>query len=325
LLLPVVAVVISSVLVIPLYLYLVHNGVLSGLGGDRGDALDVGLRRLLDGEYPYSELTSWGGKITPLPGGLILALPGHALGGAGLATAYLVPISVWVLWRVNPVLASVSSLALVLSPAFWADALSSGDLVVTAFLLFAVGAALLNNLDSGAIQRTGWALTIGVAAATRITSVIALLMVVAVGISLNYTRRALETGAIAVLVIAALSLPFYLWNPEEFSPLHTSSFTQGPIGLGIALSLAAIAWLVVARGTALAGATASARLVWALAPLSIALTATPFLLGPSYTTLYLTGYGVFAVVAPVVLLDKRFNSDVQVSRALSEPSLSRLR
>lgn len=143
-----IATVATAVLGVGLYLVLVQSGYLGGLGGDRGDALDVALRRLFAGEYPYSELTSWGGKITPLPGGLLLALPAHLAAHAGFATLYLVPLAAFVLWRVDRTVAVIATVAVVLSPSFWADALSSGDLVVTSFLLFAVALGTIRSASS---------------------------------------------------------------------------------------------------------------------------------------------------------------------------------
>ena len=298
----VIASVAIAVIGVAVYLLLVQAGVMGGLGGDRGDALDVALRRLLDGQYPYSELTSWGGKITPLPGGLVLALPAHVTLHAGFATVYLVPLAAFLLWRLDRVVAAVACLGLVLSPAFWADALSSGDLVVTSFLLFAVALGTVRAARTGGWARWAWPLGLGLIAATRITAVLVVVVVGALVAATVDRRRALEQGAIAVAVVLLLSLPFYAWNPAEFSPLHTSSFVRGPAGMVAVVVLLGITVVAVLRLRFFRVIPAGAALVWALVPLAIALTLVPLVLDPSMATLYISGYAVLALTAPVAVI-----------------------
>ena len=285
-----------------IYLTAVSAGIVGGLGGDRGDALDVGLSRLLQGEYPYSELTSWGGKITPLPGSFILALPAHLAAHSGFATVYLVPLAAFILWKTDKRTAAIANLALVSSPVYWADVLSSGDLVVSAFLLFAVALATFKAAKSPGSARWLWAVALGLVATTRVTGIVTVFVLTAVGVGSGRSRVAFRQLAVSLLVIIGLSLPFYLLNPAEFSPLHTSSFARGPFGISLVVIAILITMWASVTSPHLRKLPDPAKLMWAFVPLTIFITTVPLILDPSITTLYLSTYAVMAVIAPVGIL-----------------------
>lgn len=62
---------------------------------DRDDALDIGVRRLLAGDDPWSATTQLGNHISPLLGGLILALPFALVATSSLQTAFWVGTASW--------------------------------------------------------------------------------------------------------------------------------------------------------------------------------------------------------------------------------------
>lgn len=295
---------------ITVYLTSVQMGIFGGLGGDRGDALDVGLSRLLNGFYPYGERTSWGGQITPLPGGFILALPAYIFVHSGFASVYLVPLAVFIMWKSNKRVAAIASIALVLSPVFWADVLSSGDLVVSAFLLFAVALGTVKSANSLSSIRWLWPVALGVVAATRVTSIITIFIVAAIVWGSGKPRRAISQAVIALAVVAGLSVPFYLISPDEFSPLHTTSFARGPLGIAIAgLVILAAVWFAL-TSKRLQSLPDAVKLMWTLTLPTIALTTIPLILDPSISTLYLSTYAVMAVVAPVGVLGLRPHKEI---------------
>ena len=221
----------ACVLVLPLYYVLVQRGVLHGLGGDRGQALDIALERLLAGQYPYAARTYDGGQITPLPGGLLLAAPAYLLlGSSYFMTVYVTPLAAWLVYRVNPAAGGILALAIVFAPAFWADTLSSGDLVTTSLLAFAVALNAMRAAPKGGSGAYLWAIALGIVGATRVTSILIALLAAAILVNRGHGRAAIKQLAVVLAAFIAISLPLYLINPAEFSPLHTSSFVQGRTG-----------------------------------------------------------------------------------------------
>ena len=141
----------TFVVVIPVYFFGVEAGLLGGLGGTRGEAIDIALERLLRGEYPYSVSTTDQQPLTPLPGGLLLAVPATVgLGSAAFLSAYLLPIGIFLVFAVDRISAGIAAVALVAAPALWTDYLSEGDLVATSFLAFALGLLVLRSASSDA-------------------------------------------------------------------------------------------------------------------------------------------------------------------------------
>jgi hypothetical protein len=310
----VIALIVASAVVIPAYLVAVQHGVFGGLGGDRGQALDIALDRLFSGKYPYSELTYDGGRITPLPGGLLLSVPAFfILTAAYFAFAYLIPAAALISRKVDFAAAAVFSLCLLLSPCMWADAGSGGDLVSTAMLAFAVGLATLRAASRGGVSRYWWPVFLGVVCASRVTTLIVIILVAVLVARVSTWRLAIRQALLAVLVALALSLPLYLINPEEFSPLHTSKFIEGPIGmlLAIAMTLAVCAWAY--KSQIVGGLRLSGQLALVLALHAVLLTLIPILLDGGATLVGFSGYAVLGILAPIALIPKHSNSKKAVS------------
>ena len=310
----VIALIVASAVVIPAYLVAVQHGVFGGLGGDRGQALDIALDRLFSGKYPYSQLTYDGGRITPLPGGLLLSVPAFfILTAAHFAFAYLVPAAALISRKVDLAAAAVFSLCLLLSPCMWADAGSGGDLVSTAMLAFAVGLATLRAASRGGVSQYWWPVFLGVVCASRVTTLIVIILVAVLVARVSTWRLAIQQALLAVLVAVALSLPLYLINPDEFSPLHTSKFIEGPLGilLATALTLVVCAWAY--KSQFVGGLRLSGQLALMLALHSVLLTLIPILLDGGASLVSFSGYAVLGILAPIALIPKRTSNKKAVS------------
>lgn len=294
----------SALVLVVVYLILVHVGVLSGLGGDRGQALDISLDRLLTGQYPYSALTYDGGRITPLPGAFLLVLPSYLLTGtSAYAFTYLIPFTLYFVHRVDPRGSAIFALAIFAAPAFWADVLSEGDLVVTSVFVVAVAAFVTDlALKTGRVPILA-SLLLGMAAATRVTSLVVVFIAAAI---LLGNRRPKDAGMVAffsLTVFVVLSLPFYLIDPEEFSPLHTSKFISGPGGmiLAVFLTLGILAALARQRWSTW---PATSQLALSASIFSVGVTVIPIVINFSDTTLFASGYAVMALSAPLAMITR---------------------
>jgi hypothetical protein len=302
----VIALIVASAIVIPAYLVAVQHGVFGGLGGDRGQALDIALGRLFSGKYPYSQLTYDGGRITPLPGGLLLSVPAFfILTAAYFAFAYLIPAAALISRKVDFAAAAVFSLCLLLSPCMWADAGSGGDLVSTAMLAFAVGLATLRAASRGGASQYWWPVFLGVVCASRVTTLVVIVLVAVLVARVSSWSLAIRQAILAFLVAAGLSLPLYLINPDEFSPLHTTKFIEGPAGmlLAIVMTLAICLWAFKSRF--IGSLRLSGQLAIVLALHAVLLTLIPIALDRGETLVGFSGYAVLGILAPIALIPRR--------------------
>jgi hypothetical protein len=112
-----------------------------GQGTDRDDAADLGAQALMHGRAPYHQATYLGLPISQLPGALLLAVPFVAATGH---SAYAALLWLPMLFLVAARLAGIRTALLVtwalmiLSPGFWREFLTGGDLVSnTAYVLTA--------------------------------------------------------------------------------------------------------------------------------------------------------------------------------------------
>lgn len=125
-------------------------------------------------------------------------------------------------------------------------------------------------------------------------------------------RTGITVGGVAVAVALLLSLPLYLINPEEFSPLHTSSFIHGALGVALAIVVGIVLVVTTVRGPAWVHWWPPSQLALALSILAVALTAIPMIAEYSDVTLFTTGYAVMALLAPVTLLAASDSEMVQL-------------
>jgi len=114
-------------------LFPIAKSGLVGPGSDRDDALNVTLRALLHGNYPYYTLTYLGNPPTPMPGAILLAAPFFALGTSALQNLFWVTVFIKYAPRIFGSASSAVVYVLIfifLSPASLQDFVTGGDLLV---------------------------------------------------------------------------------------------------------------------------------------------------------------------------------------------------
>lgn len=312
-----VAVLAASIVVIPAYFLAVSRGYLGGLGGDRGQVLEIAWARLKEGLNPYTYVNEGGNHISNLPGDIALSAPAVlSTKNAGLMTVYVVPISMLLIWIRDRLAFPVIAFGVLLAPAFWADTLSRGELVTTAILMFALGAVVLSS-GTAAKLKSGWWLwpiALGVVASTRVTNVVVVLLVAALVWGAGRRGIACVQVLIAGGAFLAVTVPFYLWDPEGFGAMTAQMDHSG--GLLGSLAVAATIAILVAVG-ANSKRLRSWRPISALALLvslyAVLSTIFPMIAqaidppGPvvKIVGLYVSGYAVLALTAPLILLAHR--------------------
>lgn len=194
-----------------------------GAGSDRDDAADLATNRLLDGEYPYYEKTYLGNPVSQLPGALALAAPFVALGTSAVQSFVWLPVFFVALARhlgSARLALFVSWTALAVSPGVLRELLTGGDLIANGIY---VAVPLLVVLRA----RPGWialaaALFLGWALSSRANFVYALPLLFAALVQLWGWREAIVRTGVATVALAAITLPFYAYDPDGFTPLTTS-------------------------------------------------------------------------------------------------------
>ena len=312
-----VGVVAASFVVIPSYLLAVSRGYLGGLGGDRGEMLEIAWSRLRQGVNPYTYVNEGGAHISNLPGDIVLGGPAVLLTkNAGVMTSYVLPLTTWLVWWRDRLAFPILTLSILLAPAFWADTLSRGELVTTALLTFALGLVTLSVGTSPrhSVARWLWPIALGIAASTRITNLAVVLLVAALIWSSGRQRVAVIQVLIAAASFLFVTVPFYLWNPSEFGAMTAQLDHSGGLfgTLGIAVTLVAlIVW--GARSQTLRRWRPIASLALLVSLYSMASTIFPMIAQPflppnpllKIVGIYVSGYAVLALTAPLILLAYR--------------------
>lgn len=191
-------------------------------GSDSDDALDLAVSELVHGRYPYRPHTYLDNPISPLPGAVLLAIPFVLAGGSALQSLFWLAA----LFAVARHILGGSSLALGLlttillaSPAVLAQILTGTDYVANAayVLVFAV-------LASGSGRRAtrfAGAVLLGIGLSSRANYFFVEPFVISTLAVRFGGRAALSSAATTAAVFCAVTLPFYLYSPDEFTPLHT--------------------------------------------------------------------------------------------------------
>jgi hypothetical protein len=254
-------------------------------GGGEGDTLDWAAAALLGGRNPYAVQIGPVRPLLELPGAFILAAPFRALGAAALQnplwmTIFLVRFAAWF---PDPRRASMWSAFLLVNPGFLRGYGVGNDYAIDGIVLVLAIDCIV------AAWRPGRAS--GAKAAALVVSALVLsthpvfwvvLPVTLLGVGRLAGRRAGLTFAVALcLLVAAICLPFYLGDPDRFTPLQlvAAAASMRPVFWSLPLLGAVGSVLVLGRtprrSDILAGAALSLGIV-ILPPLAAHLVAAGF-------------------------------------------------
>jgi hypothetical protein len=234
-----------------------------GGGSDADDAIDVGARAWLRGEYPYYGRTYLGNPISPFPGALLLGLPFVIAGASALQGPFWLAVYfVFLRRRLGDTRCALLILwtMIGLSPVVLQELLVGTDHLPNAIYVLIPMTLLMSAAARAATpagpRRSGastWAVLLGVGLSSRPNFLLLLPLLFG---SLARSRgfgRATGLTATVVASCAAVTLPFYLYDPAGFSPLHN-------VGTKLEQFHAGAPWM--AALTPIAGGAAAALLAW---------------------------------------------------------------
>jgi hypothetical protein len=227
--------------------YPMSQAGLLGVGSDRDEALDIGISRLLAGEFPYYARTYLGGRLTPMPGAFLLAAPFHLLGGAAWQNLLWGPIGLVLLTKMTSGLQARAAFAIVVffgQPLLLQDYMHGGDLGVNCFYVAAALMLVHHVSVEGNPRRRNLivsAIFLGIAIVSRPIFASAAILGVSYIFGHCGRRHAAIFTAALVSIMAILILPFLLYDASAFMPQHLiSQLPKAWFGTSIALSVAGL-------------------------------------------------------------------------------------
>jgi uncharacterized membrane protein YidH (DUF202 family) len=199
------------------------SGIVGG-GSDRDESLNLGVMALARGQYPYYERTQLGNPVSQMPGSLLLAMPFALLGNAAWQnlfwSAIYFVLAVRVTGNAGSALA-LSAVLLALSPIFLEDIVTGGDLVANSVVVLGAMTCLL-DVARRSPQTTRLAAAsagVGVALSSRLSFLLLLPLLVNELAGHLGVRRTAVSLMIAGVAFAAITLPFYCYDPAGFAPM----------------------------------------------------------------------------------------------------------
>ncbi len=289
------------------------NVHVAGRGSDADDALNLAVGELLHGRYPYYVQTYLQNAIANFPGAILLAAPFVLLGNSAYQNLFWLSAFFFATSRLTRSFGRGLILVwtlLILSPVVMNYVVTGGDdlansIYVLLFMLLTV--RWVSSSDVPAWKRVLAALLVGVGLSSRANFLLVMpQLFAALTIKVGW-RAALNYVAGAGAAFAAVTIPFWLYDPADFTPLHAQAHKVGEFqtilpfaglvvpALGGCIAMA-LAWrsIKLRRETWLRDcAIVQAFLVVCVATLTIIQTGTLSLTSTSYGVFFLF-FGVLA-------------------------------
>lgn len=239
-------------------LFPMANVHVAGRGSDSDDALNLAVGELLHGRYPYYVQTYLQNAIANFPGAILLAAPFVLLGNSAYQNLFWFGVFFFAVsrlqqsWRGGLILIWI---VLLFSPVVMNYLVTGGDdlansIYVLVFMLLAM--RWVSSAEAPAWKRVLAALLLGVGLSSRANFLLVMPQLFAALTIKAGWRAALRYVAVAVAAFAAVTIPFWIYDPAGFTPLHAQShkvtefqtilpfagFVVPALGGGIAMVLA---------------------------------------------------------------------------------------
>jgi hypothetical protein len=207
---------------------LADSGIV-GRGSDRDEALNIGVMELLRGHYPYYQETYFGNAISPMPGALLLAIPFVLVGNSAYQNFFW--LFAFLLFARSYLKDGRSALLLLwtilaFSPVVLQEFVTGGDYLANGLYVLLAVMWLVRSVPRSDLS--DWkpliaAALLGIALSSRANFATLLPLIFSALVAVSGWKTAAKYTAVACAVSAAVTLPFYLYDPGGFSPLSTAA------------------------------------------------------------------------------------------------------
>lgn len=208
-----------------LSLHHIEDGRGPGRSSDRDEGLEIAVHRLLEGQNPYYPQNEVAGPLSLLPGAILLSVPFVAIGSVGMQNVFWMGAFLWVatrhFGRAAPALTALA-ITLAISPSLLYEFVSGGDMIANGCYVacsLALAWGIWSRPDLPILSALGSALLLALALASRANFI---LLAPVFGAFLWRTagfRRAIAAGLVVAVIYLAVVLPFYMADPQAFTPL----------------------------------------------------------------------------------------------------------
>ena len=195
---------------------------------DRNEALDLAVHQILQGSYPYDVKTQLNNPLSPFPGAIFLAFPFVLLGSSSYQNFFwLIVLLLWMRERIQGLAVLGFLITLGISLPFLQEWLFGGDLIANNIYVLIAVLGLLHFGKKDSQYRNNlllWGMTIffGMTLSSRPNFIFWFPIVF---VYLARTRGwswSLRHAVVTAIVMLAVTLPFWLYAPSKFSPLHAA-------------------------------------------------------------------------------------------------------
>lgn len=206
---------------------LLNSGIIGG-GGDRDDDLNISARSLLKGEYPYYQRTYLGNPLSHLPGSIILAIPFVILGNSAYGNFFwLFVLFIFLKFYLGSPSRALFLiwLVLLLCPAALQEIFCGGDLLTNSIYLLIFTLMLIKTVGGRACptaQKIIWAFLLGISFSSRWNYILLLPIIFSKLLEQSDLKTAIQYSSLSLFVFLSITLPFYLYDPTNFTPLSNS-------------------------------------------------------------------------------------------------------
>jgi hypothetical protein len=197
-----------------------------GGGSDRDESLQLGVREVLAGRYPYYQTTQLQNFVTQLPGSLVLAIPFALLGNAVWQNLFWVG-AFFMLVRYafgrDRLATLFVALAMFACPVVLQDFVTGGDLGASAIAILIAMFLTLKFADDASFslpKKLALLVLTGIALSSRLNYLLLLPPFFAAVARRTSVGVAAAYAALIGLSFSLITLPFYFYDPAGFAPLY---------------------------------------------------------------------------------------------------------
>jgi hypothetical protein len=199
-------------------LYPIANIQIPGSGSDDDDAINIAVRELFSGRYPYYQLTYLGNGIHHFAGSFVIGAPFVLAGTSALQNlfwlAILAPLLLKMTGSKNEMLRFCLIIATLSPIVIQQTATGGGHLANVIYVM--VGMYWLLESNNKWLPAVFW----GIALASRANFLLLIPLAFFWLFKTCGLSQAVKIIATVISIVLILTLPFYLYDPSAFTPLE---------------------------------------------------------------------------------------------------------
>jgi hypothetical protein len=240
--------------------FLIHpiaNVHIIGKGSDSNEGLNLAIRELLHMRYPYKVRAFLGNPISELPGEILLSIPFAIMGNSAYQNIFWIFIfsiflrSYFGSWRlVLPLMLMI----FIFSPTVDQQLVTGGPMLANEiFIMLSMYLFVTQMSDArhSELSKIGSALFLGIAMSSRLNFVLLAPPLISCLMQNSDRRKTVKYILFSGTVWLLVTMPFYFYAPESFTPFHTQASHASFNGLPFSVILLPLAGAILSIALAM--------------------------------------------------------------------------